>query len=205
MKITSVQQSLNSATEPKDHLRMNPPIRILLADDHPVVRKGIGSCLSRKPNLQIIAEAGDGQEALKKAKELRPDVVVMDIDMPNMNGLAVTEALRKEAPQVKVLILSMHGSSEYVMRIIQSGAKGFVLKNATPDELIKAIETVQTGEAFFSPDAAKAALNHFVRGNNAAGVAGDQLTSREREVLIQIADGLSNKEIASRLGVGVRT
>jgi len=205
MKIASVEQSLNSATEPKDRLRMNPPIRILLADDHPVVRKGIGSCLSRKPNLQIIAEAGDGQEALKKAKELRPDVVVMDIDMPNMNGLAVTEALRKEAPQIKVLILSMHGSSEYVMRIIQSGAKGFVLKNASPDELIKAIETVQSGEAFFSPDAAKAALNHFVRGNNSGGVDGELLTSREREVLIQIADGLSNKEIASRLGVGVRT
>jgi two-component system nitrate/nitrite response regulator NarL len=179
-------------------------IKILLADDHPVVRRGIASCLSRQSHLEILGEAANGQEALRKARELSPDIVLMDIDMPELNGLAVTEVLRKELPNVKVLILSMHSNSEYVMRIIQSGARGYVLKEASPEELIKAIETVNTGDAFFSTDVAKVALNQFVRGKD-DGSQTSQLTNREREVLVQIAEGLSNKEIASHLGVGVRT
>src|SRR6266404_9868755 len=107
-------------------------------------------------------------------------------------------------PQIKVLILSMHSNTEYVLRILQSGARGYVLKEAAPEELVRAIETVESGEAFFSPDVARVALNQFVRGSN-EGPAPSLLTNREREVLIQIAEGLSNKEIASRLGVGVRT
>jgi two-component system nitrate/nitrite response regulator NarL len=183
---------------------MKHRIKILLADDHPVVRRGIASCLSRQPHLEILGEAADGQEALRKARELSPDIILMDIDMPQLNGLAVTEALRKEMPQVKVLILSMHSNTEYVLRIIQSGARGYVLKEASPEELIKAIETVNTGEAFFSTDVARVALNQFVRGKD-SGSETAQLTNREREVLVQIAEGLSNKEIASHLGVGVRT
>lgn len=183
---------------------MKKRIRILLADDHPVVRRGIASCLSRQPHLEILGEAADGQEALRKARELAPDIVLMDIDMPQLNGLAVTEALRKELPNIKVLILSMHSNTEYVLRIIQSGARGYVLKEASPEELIKAIETVNTGEAFFSSDVARVALNQFVRGKD-DGSQTSQLTNREREVLVQIAEGLSNKEIANHLGVGVRT
>jgi two-component system, NarL family, nitrate/nitrite response regulator NarL len=182
---------------------MKKTIRLLLADDHPVVRKGIRSCLSRNPNLDIVGEASNGQEALSKTKELNPDLVLMDIDMPKMSGLAVTELLRKEKPEVKVLILSMHDNSEYVMRILQSGARGYVLKEASPEELVQAIETVNAGEAFFSPDVARLALNQFVQGNGKAPE--HQLTGREEEVLVQIAEGLSNKEIASRLDVGVRT
>ena len=176
----------------------------MLADDHPVVRKGIASCLSRHQHLEITGEASDGLETIRKAKQLSPDIILMDIDMPQMNGLAVTEVLRKELPQVKVLILSMHSNSEYVLRIIQSGARGYVLKEASPEELVKAIETVQSGESFFSSDVARVALNQFVRGNGEDANSA-QLTRREREVLIQIAEGLSNKEIASHLGVGVRT
>jgi two-component system nitrate/nitrite response regulator NarL len=128
----------------------------------------------------------------------------MDIDMPQMDGLAVTEVLRKEMPQVKVLILSMHSNSEYVLRIIQSGARGYVLKEASPEDLVKAIETINSGEAFFSPDVARVALNQFVRGSSdQAGTV--HLTQREREVLTRIAEGFSNKEIASQLGVSVRT
>jgi two-component system, NarL family, nitrate/nitrite response regulator NarL len=179
-------------------------IKLLLADDHPVVRKGIASCLARHQQLEVIGEASDGLEAVRRAKELGPDIILMDIDMPHMNGLAVTELLRKELPQVKVLILSMHSNTEYVLRIIQSGARGYVLKEASPDELVKAIETVQGGESFFSSDVARVALNQFVRGNG-EDLNSTQLTRREREVLIQIAEGLSNKEIASHLGVGVRT
>ena len=115
-------------------------IRLLLVDDHPIVRKGISSCLARHEHLVIVGEAADGLEAVAKAKELLPDIVLLDIDMPNMSGLAVTEVLRKDLPQVKVLILSMHQRAEYLLRILQSGARGYVLKEASPEELVKAIE-----------------------------------------------------------------
>jgi two-component system nitrate/nitrite response regulator NarL len=184
---------------------MKNQIKVLLVDDHPVVRRGVVACLARFPNLLVVGEAANGQEAIRKARELLPDVVLMDIDMPQMSGLAATEILRKELPQVKVLILSMHSHSEYVLRIIQCGARGYVLKEANPDELARAIESVFAGEVFFSPDVARVALNQFVRRNGNSEEPGRQITSREREVLIAIAEGLSNKEIASRLGVGVRT
>jgi two-component system nitrate/nitrite response regulator NarL len=184
--------------------QMKSRIKLLLVDDHPVVRRGISSCLARQERLMIVGEAADGLEAVRKAKELAPDIILMDIDMPHMNGLAVTEVLRKELPNIKVLILSMHSNTDYVLRIIQSGARGYILKEASTEELVKAIETVESGEAFFSPDVARVALNQFVRGPG-DGPSPSQLTNREREVLVQIAEGLSNKEIASQLGVGVRT
>jgi len=187
---------------PTDRLKKN--IRLLLVDDHPVVRKGVASCLARHPRLEIVAEASDGVEAVRKAKELCPDIVVTDIDMPNMNGLAVAEVLHRELPQVKVLVLSMYSNSEYVLRIIRSGARGYVLKEASPDELIKAIETIDAGEAFFSSDVARVALNQMVHGSGDVADS-DQLTQRESEVLVQIAEGGSNKEIANKLGVSVRT
>lgn len=179
------------------------PIRVLIADDHPVVRKGLSSCLSRLKEVIIVGEACDGREALRKAKELVPDIVLMDIDMPNMNGLTATELLHKDIPDVKVLVLSMHSHSDYVVRILQSGARGYVLKEAPTEELVKAIETIHREETFFSPEVARVALNQFVRGGE--GPQAPQVSNREREVLIAIAEGLSNKEIASRLEVGVRT
>jgi two-component system nitrate/nitrite response regulator NarL len=180
------------------------PIRVLLVDDHPIVRKGLSSCLSRQENIQVVGEAGDGREALRKAKELAPDVVMMDIDMPHMNGLTATELMRKEMPGVKVLVLSMHTHSDVVMRILQSGARGYIVKEASSEELLRAVETVHAGESFFSSDVARLALNQFVRGGGEGPQPG-QISNREREVLIAIAEGLSNKEIASRLSVGVRT
>lgn len=180
------------------------PIRVLLADDHPVVRKGLSSCLAQAPHLLIVGEATDGQDALRKAKELLPDLVLMDIDMPVLNGLTAADILRRENPAVKVLILSMHNDSEFVMRILQSGARGYILKQAPTDELLKAIETIYSGDTYFSQDVARLALNQFVRGPGEGPHTG-QISAREREVLIAIAEGLSNKEIACRLGVGVRT
>jgi DNA-binding NarL/FixJ family response regulator len=203
-----IQSALAAGHSPRPahQAKTRKKVRLLLVDDHPVVRKGIASCLAQQDHLQIVGEAADGQEAVRLARELLPDIVLMDIDMPQMSGLAVTELLRKELPKIKVLILSMHSNTEYVLRIIQSGACGYVLKEASTEELVRAIDTVSAGEAFFSPEVARVALNKYVRGvglTDATPAA--QLTNREREVLIQIAEGMSNKEIAAKLGVGVRT
>jgi len=180
------------------------PIRVLLVDDHPVVRKGLSSYLSNYGQVSIIGEASDGREALRKARELSPDLVLMDIEMPRMNGLTAADTLRKENPKIKVLVLSMHSDSDNVLRILQAGGRGFVLKQAPTDDLIKAIESIISGETFFSPDVARVAINQYVRGAGDGPQTG-QVSNRAREVLIAIAEGLSNKEIACRLGVGVRT
>ena len=179
-------------------------IKVLLVDDHPVVRKGLWSCLANKGGLRIVGEAADGAEAIRQARELVPDVVLMDLSMPKMDGVAVTETLRREAPEVKVLVLSGHNNRESVLRILQAGARGYVLKDAPPEELVRAIETVHQGEAFLSPDVARFALNDYV-SSSSPNLPLTRLSSREREVLVHIAEGQSNKDIASRLGVSVRT
>ena len=207
----SLRVGSGGISEPTNSLRTllakpaaRKPIRVLLADDHPVVRKGLSSCLAQAQNLVIVGEATDGQEALRMAKELAPDLVLMDIEMPLLNGLTAADILRKENPAVKVLLLSMHNDSDFVMRILQSGARGYILKQAPTEELLKAIEAINAGETYFSQDVARLALNQFVRGPGEGPHTG-QISAREREVLIAIAEGLSNKEIACRLGVGVRT
>jgi two-component system nitrate/nitrite response regulator NarL len=196
--------ALMVAGKPSLNGKMKTPIKLLLVDDHPIVRRGVASCLAKEPNVQVIGEAADGQEALKKVRDLNPDVVMMDVDMPLMDGLAVTQALRKEFPHIKVLMLSMYRDTDYILRILQSGALGYVLKDAPAEELVRAIETVYSGESYFSSDVARVALNQFVRGSS-EGPSAMNLTNREREVLIHIAEGFSNKEIACKLNVGVRT
>jgi two-component system nitrate/nitrite response regulator NarL len=178
-------------------------IRVLLVDDHPVVRKGLWSCLGHRDNLKIVGEAADGEEALRQVRELAPDVVLMDINMPRMDGLAVAETLRRDAPNVKVLILSMYSNREYVLRIVRAGAGGYVLKDAPPDDLARAVEAVYRGEAFFSPPVARIALSQVSGGDPTGPLA--PLTNRERDVLLLVAEGKSNKQVALRLGIGVRT
>jgi two-component system, NarL family, nitrate/nitrite response regulator NarL len=205
-------ESLDPISDPKrmqgDKPQREPAskelIRVLLVDDHPVVRHGLRACLRPNSRVAIIGEACNGKEALIQAKELSPDVVLMDIEMPQMDGLLATEILRKQNPKIRVVILSMHSHPEYVMRIIKSGANGYVLKGAPAEELVRAIEDAYAGGTFFSAEIARLALNQIARDGGELKYE-DPLSLREREVLIGIAEGLSNKEIASRLGVGVRT
>jgi len=176
-------------------------------DDHPIVLEGIKSRLSAQEDLEVVGEAADGQEALRKAKELRPDLVLMDISMPNMNGLEAVTLLRKRVPDSKIVILTMHDNREYIARIIRLGARGYLLKDTSPAELIRAIKLIHAGEVFFSPAVSRVLLDELAsakKGKSPPDKAAE-LSEREREVLVLIADGRSNKEIAARLGVGVRT
>ncbi len=196
----------NKRTKPAAQKEESPGparIRVLLAEDHPVVRKGNLAFLAQEPAFQVLAEARDGKEALSKSKELTPDVILMDIDMPQLNGLDATEILRKEMPSVKVLVLSGHKGSQYVMRILQSGARGYIQKDASAEDLVRAVMTVARGETYFGPEVARLALNQLVRSSN--GSEGPQLTSREKEILVMIAEGLYNKEVAARLNISTRT
>jgi two-component system, NarL family, nitrate/nitrite response regulator NarL len=179
------------------------PIKIILADDHPIVREGIRARLSTQPNMRIVAEAQNGKEAIKCVQDYAPAIVLMDINMPDMNGLEATKVIVQNSPKTKVLVLSMHQDREYVVEIMRSGARGYVLKNSPPAELIRAIELVHAGEAFFSPTISAVLLNEISRAAEKPAVA--NLSDREKEVLRFVASGLSNKEIADKLGVGVRT
>lgn len=179
-------------------------IRVLLADDHPVVRWGISCLLDARPDILVVGEAADGAEAVRKALELSPDVVLMDIEMPRLDGLSATEVLRRERPEIKVLLLSMHTYSQHMPRILQTGARGFLLKNSPPHEIISAILKAAAGETCFSADIAQRALGHLAETISGAP-SRKALSAREREVLVGIAEGLSNKQLAGRLHISART
>ncbi len=177
-------------------------IRLLLVDDHPIVRNGLAYALTCCEHLQVAGEAGDGEDALRKARELKPDVVLMDLEMPRMNGLAATERLRAEHSSSKVIIFSRHSFTDYVLEAIRSGAHGYVLKGASPEQIVEAIRSVHAGRAFFSPELAGRTLTRMAAGNALDDV---RMSPREQQVLVCIAEGSSNKEIAHRLAIGVRT
>jgi len=182
-------------------------IKLLLVDDHPIVLDGIKSHLCAQPDFEVVGDANNGQEALRKAKLTLPDVVLMDISMPHMNGLEAMASLRKQVPNAKVLILTMHESKEYIARVVRSGARGYLLKDSAPAELVRAIKAVHAGEVHFSPLVSKVLIEEMADGSKRSAEAPPPppLTEREREVLSLIAEGLLNKQIADRLGIGVRT
>ncbi len=180
-------------------------IRVLIADDHALVREGIRSLLALVADIEIVGDAADGKQALEKVGQLAPDVVLMDLAMPVMGGLEATRRIRREHPATKVLALTQYDDSEYVLPVIEAGARGFVTKMSSSSELTAAIEAVHRGESFLSPSAAAALVDECQRGVKDDKDRYSQLTDREREVLKLVAEGHSTREIANMLFVSPKT
>ncbi|GIO12996.1 DNA-binding response regulator [Cohnella xylanilytica] len=184
-------------------------IRIMLVDDHIVVRTGLRMLLEGQPNLTVVADAADGDEAVRAALQCKPDVVLMDLSMPHgKDGLTATAELKKLLPDTNVLILTMHDDEEYLFRSIQAGASGYVLKSAPHEELLTAIESVSSGNAYLYPTATKRLMNEYMERVKHGGDGSDSyetLSEREKEILSWIAKGYSNKEIAENLIISVKT
>lgn len=185
-------------------------ITILLVDDHTVLRQGLRALLQTEPDMEIVGEAENGRQAVQMAAKLAPDVVVMDIAMPQLNGLEATHQICKEAPLAKVLILSSYGDDEYVRRLTEAGAVGYLIKQTMANDLIKAIREAHKGNAYFSPSIAKRLLDHyresFLKGGKPlTQKTVERLTSREREVLQLVAEGKGNKQMASDLCISIKT
>lgn len=177
-------------------------IRILLADDHAVVRQGFKMILSAQSDMEIVGEAGNGREATELAEELKPDVVVMDVAMPELNGIEATRRLSSSLPHTRVIALSMHKDSVYVREILKAGARGYLLKDSPAGDLVSAVRAVAQGQSYLSPAVSNAVLDDYRRHvTNPI----DLLTTREREVLQMIAEGKTNKEIAGVLNLSVYT
>lgn len=181
---------------------MKKKIRILLADDHAVVRQGFRMILAGQPDMEIVGEAGNGREAVELAEKLLPDVIVMDVTMPELNGIEATRRLQTSTPHSRVLALSMHKDSVYVREILRAGARGYLLKDAIDSDLLAAVRAVSRGEGYLSPVISDAVLSDY-RKHVTNPI--DLLSSREREVLQMIAEGKTNKEIATILNLSVYT
>lgn len=181
-------------------------IKVLLVDDDPYVREGVRSCLSRHLHFQVVGEASNGQDAIARVKKLTPDVVVMNISLPGMDGLETTRCLRDAFPKVRVLILAGNQGKDMVKHVVRSGAPGYLSKSASPSELVSAIERVHRGETFFTPDVAQAFFEEFVQNGGRIMDSGPKpLSQRERQVLGLIVEGLPNREVAVQLQLSVRT
>ncbi|TKJ31282.1 MAG: DNA-binding response regulator [Chloroflexi bacterium B3_Chlor] len=182
-------------------------IRVLLAEDHTIVRKGLRSLLDAEAGIEVVGEARDGRDAVRKVQLLSPDVVVMDIAMPGLNGLEGTRQIRKRFPEVKVLILTMHTDEEYVLQVLAAGASGYVVKQAAPRELVSAIQAVHQGDSFLSPSISRKVVEAYIRQAEAMAEEDSyrRLTEREREVLQLIAEGHSTREISQLLYISVKT
>lgn len=180
-------------------------IRVLLADDHPIVLEGVRAQLESHERIEIVAVATDGRSAVDRALETNPDVIVIDLSMPGMSGLEAMRVLRVDLPLVKVIVLSMHDDKEYIREVIRLGGRGYLLKDAPPAELIRAVERVDQGKVYFSSCVSEALIDDYVEQAGKVRDRTAELSHREREVLALIADGCSNKEIAKQLCVSVRT
>jgi DNA-binding NarL/FixJ family response regulator len=177
-------------------------MRILIADDHTLVRAGLTSLIARLPEMEVVAEAADGRQALRLVRDLQPDIVLMDIAMPGLNGLESAERIHGIHPKIKIIILSMHASEEYVAHALKAGASGYLLKDAATAELEMALKSVSMGQFYLSPAISRQVVDNFLRG----GPTGlDLLTPRQREILQLIAEGKGTRDIAETLHLSVKT
>jgi two-component system nitrate/nitrite response regulator NarL len=181
---------------------MTRPIRVIIADDHPMVREGLKVSLENE-GIHVVADVSNGQEALDATAEHNPDAVLLDISMPIMNGMEACAAFQQQFPDTRLLIITMHDDREYILKVVQAGAAGYVLKDAAPEELMLAVQTVCQGGTYFSSSVAKTLFNEFNRPRNSH--AEDVLSPREEDVLALLAEGMGNKEIARELDISVRT
>jgi DNA-binding NarL/FixJ family response regulator len=182
-------------------------VRILLADDHTVVRQGLRKVLEERPDWEVVAEAGDGREAVRLAEQHKPDVAILDVAMPLLNGIETTRQIARRVPATRILVLSMHADEAYVTQILQAGATGYLLKDSADVDLLQAVNEVSQGKSFFSPSIARVMLDDYVRQLADKGITDryDSLSEREREIFQLIAEAKTNKEIASLLNVSPST
>src|SRR6202171_3192045 len=182
-------------------------LRILIGDDHTLLRQGLRKILQERPDWEVVAEAGDGREAVRQALAGQPDIAILDIGMPLMNGIEATRQIVRRRPDTHVLILSMHANEAYIIQALKAGAKGYLLKDSADTDLIRGVAAVAAGKSFFSPVAAKVMLDDYLRHLAHKGIVDlyDALSEREREIFQLVAEGHSNKEVAELLSISVTT
>jgi DNA-binding NarL/FixJ family response regulator len=186
---------------------MGEKVRIVIAEDHTILREGLRSLLSSDANLEVVAEAGDGREAIRHAKKYKPDLILTDLSMPRMNGMEAIREIKRESPATKVLVLTVHRAEEYILATFRAGADGYLLKDSTHSELLMAVKKVLSGTHYISPEISEKVIEGYIEGKKSlkSRTSWETLTQREREILKLIAEGYRNKEIAEDLCISVKT
>lgn len=184
-----------------------PAIRVLVADDHTIIRSGLRLLLEREAGFQVVAEASDGRQAVDSAERERPDVAILDIGMPNLNGIEAAKQIVAKLPNTKIIVLSMHSDETYVLRALRAGARGYLLKDSAESDILNAIRAVEAGKAYFSPEISRMLVDDYMRQMQQRGIddSYELLTAREKEIMQMLAEGKTNKDIATKLNLSPHT